>query len=119
MGSVARALRAAARSVAPPGPPARARALQEIELYCFEPGVGLAEHRHEPTEHVLTVVAGEASVRIGERAVTLRPGGSVLGPAGVYHGIDNAGTGRLIVQQVSPPKPWDARFAGPHPSDLA
>jgi hypothetical protein len=36
----------------------------------------------------------------------------------VYHGIHNASTERVIVQQVSSPKPWDARFGGPRPSDV-
>jgi quercetin dioxygenase-like cupin family protein len=89
-----------------------------IELYCFEPGGSLTAHRHETTEHVLTVISGEATVRIGEGWITLRQGESVLAPAGLYHGIYNGSAERLIVQQVSAPKPWDARFAGPHPSHV-
>ena len=86
-----------------------------VELYCFGPRGALPAHRHETTEHVLTVVSGEASVRIGERQVTLRQGESVLAPAGLYHGIINETTQPLMVQQASAPKPWDARFHGPHP----
>ncbi len=87
-----------------------------VELYGFEPGASLAAHRHEGTEHVLTVLLGEAHVRVGNRTVTLRVSESVLVPAGFYHGIHNPSTERLLVQQVSAPKPWDARFVGPHPS---
>ena len=86
-----------------------------VDLYCFGPGGALPAHRHETTEHVLTVIAGEAKVRIGEHWVTLRAGESVLAPEGLYHGVINETPGRLIVQQVSAPKPWDARFHGPHP----
>ncbi len=89
-----------------------------LELYCFGPNGALLAHRHDTTEHVLTVVAGEARVRIGGRSVTLRQGESVLAPAGLYHGITNETLVSLIVQQVSSPKPWDARFLGPHPSKL-
>jgi quercetin dioxygenase-like cupin family protein len=89
-----------------------------VELYCFGPGGALPAHRHAATEHVLTVVAGAALVRIGAGEIALRAGESVLAPAGLYHGIVNETREPLIVQQVSSPKPWDARFAGPHPGGL-
>ena len=89
-----------------------------VELYCFEPGTPPGPHRHEATEHVLTVIAGVATISIGDHTVELRAGETVLVPAGQYHSIDNHHPERLIVQQVSAPKPWDARFGGPHPSTL-
>lgn len=89
-----------------------------VEVYAFEPGAGLPGHRHEATEHVLTVVAGTAGVRVGRITAILQAGETALVPAGPYHGIFNAGLGRLVVQQVSGPKPWDARFSGPQPSEL-
>ncbi|MGH2351309.1 MAG: cupin domain-containing protein [Chloroflexota bacterium] len=90
-----------------------------VEVYAFQPGALLTPHRHEATEHVLTVLAGAGEVRIGPRSVRLCPGETALVPAGTYHSIHNAGIERLVVQQVSSPKPWDARFAGPHPSRVA
>ncbi len=89
-----------------------------VEVYAFEPGAGLPGHRHEATEHVLTVVAGTAGVRVGRIIAILQAGETALVPAGPYHGIFNAGLGRLVVQQVSGPNPWDARFSGPQPSEL-
>jgi quercetin dioxygenase-like cupin family protein len=89
------------------------------DLYCFEPGRSIAGHRHDETEHVLTTIQGSADVRVGDQWVTLGERESVLVPAGLYHGIHNPSTERLIVQQVSSPKPWDARFGGPRPSDAA
>jgi quercetin dioxygenase-like cupin family protein len=86
-----------------------------VEVYGFEPGGALAAHRHSATEHVLTVLSGQADVRIGDDWINLQRGESVLTPAGQYHGIHNAATERLVVQQVSAPRPWDARFGGPHP----
>ena len=86
-----------------------------VEVYGFEPGGSLPAHRHGATEHVLTVLSGQANVRIGRDWINLQCGESVLAPAGQYHGIHNYAAERLVVQQVSAPKPWDARFGGPHP----
>lgn len=87
-----------------------------VEVYGFEPGSGLAPHRHPATEHVWTVLEGAGQVRIGERWAGVREGDTLLVPAGVYHAIRNDGTRRMTVQQVSTPKPWDARFGGPTPA---
>jgi mannose-6-phosphate isomerase-like protein (cupin superfamily) len=87
-----------------------------VEVYGLEPGASVTAHRHAASEHVLTVLAGEANIRVGPHWVTVRRNQTVLVPAGLYHGLHNAGVERLIVQQVSGPKPWDARFRGPYPS---
>jgi mannose-6-phosphate isomerase-like protein (cupin superfamily) len=89
-----------------------------VELYTFGPGAWIATHRHEATEHVLMPVAGEARVHLGTHSVTLRPGETFLVPAGQDHSIHNDGTEPLVVQQISAPKPWDARFGGPHPGQI-
>ncbi len=89
------------------------------DLYCLEPGKSVAGHRHSGTEHVLTTIQGRGDVRVGERWFILAEGEAVLIPSGVQHGIHNPTTERLVVQQVSSPKPWDARFGGPRPSDVA
>jgi len=91
---------------------------QVVERYAFEPRARLDRHRHPTTEHVLTVLAGQGRFEIGEEAVSLRQGETVLVPAGVYHGIRNDGPEPLIVQQVSAPKPWDARLGSPAPSQI-
>jgi quercetin dioxygenase-like cupin family protein len=90
-----------------------------VEEYCFQPGASLPAHRHTTTEHVLTVLSGTADVRIGAHWITLVERETVLIPAGLYYGIHNFGTERLVVQQVSTPKPWDARFQGPHPPQIS
>ena len=89
-----------------------------VELYSFQPGPPPGPHRHASTEHVLTVIGAVAMVSVGDHTVELRPGETVLVPVGQYHSIDNHHPERLIIQQVSAPKPWDARFGGPHPSTL-
>lgn len=88
------------------------------ELYGIEPGNSLASHRHDATEHVLTFLSGTGDVRIENKWIRVKQGETVLIPARLYHGIHNYATERLVVLQVSGPKPWDARFAGPHPRKL-
>ncbi len=87
----------------------------QVELYAFEPGQSFPPHRHDATEHVLSVVTGTARARVGDDWVTLAQGESLLVPAGAYHELHNPGHERLVVQQVSSPRPWDARYAGPCP----
>ncbi|MFN2469494.1 MAG: cupin domain-containing protein [Gaiellaceae bacterium] len=90
-----------------------------VELLCLGPGGELPGHRHDRTEHLLTVIVGRGRFRIGSACVEVGEGESLLAPAGLYHGIKNATDEPLLVQQVSAPKPWDARFFGPHPRTLA
>ena len=89
-----------------------------VDLYCLEPGKSVAGHRHHDAEHVLTTTRGRCNIRIGERWIILEEGEAVLAPTGLYHGIHNSSTERAMVLQVTSPKPWDARFRGPRPSDL-
>ncbi|MBA2614840.1 MAG: cupin domain-containing protein [Actinobacteria bacterium] len=89
-----------------------------VELLGLGPGGELPRHRHEHTEHLLTVIAGRGTFQIGSEYVEVEEGESVLAPAGLYHGVKNATDEPLLVQQVSAPKAWDARFFGPHPSAL-
>ncbi|MBA2449371.1 MAG: cupin domain-containing protein [Chloroflexi bacterium] len=90
-----------------------------VELYTFGPGAWIGAHRHPASEHVLTVVAGVARVRIGTRWLTLHPTDTVVVPPALPHSIHNDRAETLVVQQVSAPKPWDARFAGPGPAESA
>jgi quercetin dioxygenase-like cupin family protein len=90
-----------------------------VELLCLLPGGELPAHRHKNTEHLLTVIAGRGRFRIGSESVEVGEGESVLAPADLYHGVKNATDEPLLIQQVSAPKPWDARFFGPHPRTLA
>jgi quercetin dioxygenase-like cupin family protein len=66
-----------------------------VELYGFEPATGLPPHRHVATEHVWTVLSGEARVCIGGRWMPLRQGEVLLIPAGQSHGIHNPKGERL------------------------
>jgi len=89
-----------------------------IEVYGLEPGASVTSHRHHSTEHALTLLQGEVRVRVGDKWMEMQRNETVLVPAWSYHSLHNPGTERAIVQQVSSPKPWDARFQGPHPPRL-
>ena len=89
----------------------------QVELYGFEPGAALPPHRHARTEHVWTVVEGHAHVCVDRTWAELARGDSLVVPAGAYHQIHNRAAGRLLVQQVSAEKPWDARYGGPSPAE--
>jgi len=90
-----------------------------VELYTFGPGAWIGAHRHPTSEHVLTVVAGVARVSIGARWLILHPTDTVVVPPGLPHSIHNGRPESLVVQQVTAPKPWDARFGGPSPAGSA
>jgi quercetin dioxygenase-like cupin family protein len=89
-----------------------------VEIYGLRPGDTVPAHRHQTTEHVLTVICGEVEICVGRRSTKLQQGETILVPAGLDHTIYNCGVERLVVQQVSSPKPWDARFVGPYPSGI-
>lgn len=88
-----------------------------VERYVMLPGKGVAPHRHAVAEHVVTVLQGAGRVRLGDRIVELAALESVLVPAATYYTIENAGSETLVVQQVTAPKVWDARFGGPQPAE--
>ena len=89
-----------------------------VELLCLQPGALLPAHRHADTEHIWNVLSGKARAEIGPVRSLIQPGDTIFGPANAYHSLTNHHTERCIIQQVSTPKPWDARYSAPHPVDL-
>jgi mannose-6-phosphate isomerase-like protein (cupin superfamily) len=63
------------------------------------PAAGAPTHRHT-VEEVLTVIAGEADMWIGEQHVVVSSGQSLIVPAGRRHGFRNIGTATLHLQAV-------------------
>jgi quercetin dioxygenase-like cupin family protein len=63
------------------------------------PGVGAPPHSH-PVEEVLTVLAGEAEVSVGEAKVVLGRGQSIALPADRIHSFLNSGTTTLHMHAV-------------------
>ena len=79
-----------------------------FEQWC-EPGRGAPTHLHA-VEEVLTVLAGEAEVWLGEDKATLRAGQSLLVPAGRKHGFRNAGDTTLHVLATLAAPIFEASF---------
>jgi len=63
------------------------------------PGVGAPPHSH-PVEEVLTVLAGEVEVWIGEAKIVLGRGQSLAVAAGQVHGFVNIGATTLHMHAV-------------------
>ncbi|MCX6465938.1 MAG: cupin domain-containing protein [Pseudonocardiales bacterium] len=63
------------------------------------PGQGPGLHRHPYTE-TWTVLAGEATVTIGDRHLVATAGDTVVVEPQVWHGFTNTGPGRLRIMCV-------------------
>ncbi len=85
------------------------------DLYCFTEEQQVYYHRHADAEHLLYVVQGNGRIEIGPTTHAVCAGDLLRVPMGAYHRIWNPTPEPLLVLQVSSPKPWDARFGGPHP----
>jgi quercetin dioxygenase-like cupin family protein len=75
------------------------------------PGAGAPTHAH-PVEEVLTVLAGEAEMWIGEARSLVAAGQSLVVPAGRPHGLRNAGGETLHLLAVLASPGFEARFEG-------
>ena len=84
-----------------------------VQLCIFEqwcaPGRGAPTHLHA-VEEVLTALAGEAEVWLGEDKATLAAGQSMLVPAGRRHGFRNTGDTTLHVQATLAAPIFEASF---------
>lgn len=69
-----------------------------FEQFC-DPGLGAPTHLHA-VEEVLTVVAGDAEIWVGEERHAAKAGQSVIIPAGRFHGFRNTGEGELHVRAI-------------------
>src|SRR5262245_66633254 len=69
-----------------------------FEQWC-EPRTGAPTHHHA-VEEVLTVLSGQAEVWLNESRTNLKPGQSVIVPAGQPHGFTNNGSSTLHIQST-------------------
>ncbi len=93
--------------------PIRARALLDadgagarhggLSVLEGEPGLRLPQHRHAAVAEVLFVERGQGVLRIGERAVRVRPDAAVYVPAGALHGFVAEGPEPFVAIQVLTP----------------
>ncbi|MHB2166551.1 cupin domain-containing protein [Alsobacter sp. R-9] len=82
--------------------------LTVFEQFCA-PGCGAPVHRHA-VEEVLTVLEGEAEIRVGDAVRRVGAGHSALIPAGQRHGFTNVGTGTLRVQAILAAPIFEAQY---------
>ena len=79
-----------------------------LEQWC-DPGCGAPIHLHA-VEEVLTVIAGQAEVLVGDERATLTAGQSVVVPAGYRHGFGNTGETTLHVEATLVAPIFEAAF---------
>ena len=75
------------------------------DLYCLEPGQSQKPHLHQDSDKIYIILEGEGKFTIGGEEAKLAGQMAVLAPAGMNHGVQNDGPGRLVLLVVMAPKP--------------
>ncbi len=76
-----------------------------LDLYCLGPGQEQKPHAHADQDKIYVVLEGRARVVLDGREERLEAGEAVVAPAGVEHGIVNAGAAPLLALVVVTPPP--------------
>ncbi len=79
-----------------------------FEQWC-DAGLGAPTHLHA-VEEVLTVLSGEAEVRLDDRRYNMKAGQSLVIPAGHWHGFTNTGQDQLHVQAILASPVFEAAY---------
>jgi quercetin dioxygenase-like cupin family protein len=77
----------------------------QVDLYCLAPGQFQKAHTHADLDKIYYVLEGEGRFLLGGARETLRAGEAMVAPAGVEHGLQNAGSDPLLVLVVVAPPP--------------
>lgn len=77
----------------------------QLDVYCLGPGQSQKAHVHADQDKVCYVVEGRGRFRVDVTEEVLEAGEAIVAPAGVSHGIENAGDVPLIVLVVVTPPP--------------
>ena len=77
----------------------------QLDLYCVAPGQAQRPHTHGDQDKIYYVVEGRGRFRVGSEELALEAGEAVVAPAGVEHGLVNAGAAPLLVLVVVTPPP--------------
>ncbi|MCU0311419.1 MAG: phosphomannose isomerase type II C-terminal cupin domain [Acidimicrobiales bacterium] len=72
----------------------------KVKRITVDPGRRLSLQRHHRRAEHWVVVRGEATVTLGDRELTVAPGGSVDIPVGTAHRVANDGDGPLVFVEV-------------------
>ena len=67
------------------------------DLYCLEPGQTQKAHSHGEADKVYLVLEGRAQIQVGPDRFEVGLRQAVLAPAGLDHGVVNAGAERLVL----------------------
>ena len=76
-----------------------------LGLNCLEPGQVQKPHTHDDQDKFYYVVAGSGRFWLGEEQVTAVTGEVVWATAGLMHGVENEGDGRLTLLVGIAPAP--------------
>jgi quercetin dioxygenase-like cupin family protein len=76
-----------------------------LGLNCLEPGQVQQPHEHADQDKFYYVVEGHGRFWLAEERVTAGPGSAVWAPAGLVHGVENEGPGRLTLLVGIAPAP--------------
>jgi quercetin dioxygenase-like cupin family protein len=79
------------------------QSLVAADLVRVEPHRRSQVHRHNRTETVLYILAGEARACIGDEVLAVRAGDRVLIGKGVFHGFETADAELRFLSVQSPP----------------
>jgi quercetin dioxygenase-like cupin family protein len=74
-----------------------------ITLFAFDEGEGLSEHK-TPYDAFVTLVEGEARIRIAESVHSLSAGDSLVLPANVPHAVDAVTKFKMLLVMIKAPK---------------
>ena len=73
-----------------------------ITLFAFDQGEGLSEHK-TPYDAFVTIVEGEAKIRIADREHNLKTGDSLVLPADIPHAVDALTPFKMLLTMVKAP----------------
>ena len=77
----------------------------QLDLYCLAVGQSQKAHTHADLDKVYYVLEGTGRFTLGGQEEKLGPGEAVVAPAGVEHGLVNAGPEPLVALVVVAPPP--------------
>jgi mannose-6-phosphate isomerase-like protein (cupin superfamily) len=78
----------------------------------LDPGGVIPAHLHADQDEILFVRDGEAMITFEDRRAPARSGSTVFVPEGVWHGVENAGSGVLHLLRIITPPGLEQMFRG-------
>ena len=76
-----------------------------LGVNCLEPGQVQKPHTHDDQDKFYYVVEGNGRFWIGDERLEASTGDVIWAPAGVLHGVENEGNGRLTLFMGIAPAP--------------